>query len=498
MTFFPERSVARLFDFVVTAVVTLIIAGCAAGPDFKRPEVPQVAHYLPKSTTELSSVELTGFSAQQIVNDMDISGQWWTLFHSTPLNELIDQAVKANPDLQAAQAALRNAKETMLAGRGAFFPSVDVNFQPTRQKIPSGSDGTTIYNLHTAQVNVGYSPDVFGGMRRGVESLQAQADFQRFQLEATYLTLTTNVANAAVQEASLRGQIAATRETIHVNAKLLEMLQLQHRLGQVAVADIALQETALAQAQATLPPLEKQLVQQRNMLSVLIGRFPSEELTAHFDLASLQLPQTLPVSLPSKLVEQRPDIRAAEEYLHAANAQVGIAVANRLPNILLSASLGTTALELNQLFSSGTGFWVLAGSLAQPIFRGGTLLHQQRAAEAAYDQAAAQYRSIVLSAFREVADTLHAIQADTDAFVAALAAEHAAKRSLAIATRQLELGDISYTTVLLAQQSYLQTNLNRVQAQANRFADTIALFQALGGGWWNRSDAVANSAGGVR
>lgn len=499
-----KRPISRALAFVVASAVTLTVTGCAVGPDFKRPAAPQVDGYVQKSKTASAPTELTAINAQQLVNGMDIPGQWWALFHSQPLNELINQAIKANPDLRAAQAALRSTQEILYAGQGAFFPSVDVSFQPTRQKIADGTvassaaNGATIYNLHTAQVSVGYSPDVFGGVRRGVESLQAQAELQRFQLEAAFLSLTSNVVNTVVQEASLRDQIAATREIIDINKKLLEILRRQHSLGQSAVADIATQEAALAQAQATLPPLEKQLAQQRDMLATLVGRFPSEELTARFDLASLQLPDTLPLSLPSKLVGQRPDIRAAEENLHSASAQVGVAIANRLPNITLSATLGSTAFEIGQLLNAGTGFWMLAGNLSQPIFHGGALLHQQRAAEAAYDQAVAQYRSTVLSAFRDVADTLHAIQADTHAFAAALAAERAAAKSLAIATRQLELGDISYTTLLAAQQSYQQTKLNLVQAQANRFTDTTALFQALGGGWWNRPDAIASNIGNVQ
>jgi NodT family efflux transporter outer membrane factor (OMF) lipoprotein len=498
-----KRPISRALAFVVASAVTLTVTGCAVGPDFKRPAAPQVDGYLQKSKTASMSTNISNVSTQQFVDGMDIPGQWWALFHSQPLNELINQAIKANPDLQAAQAALRSTQEILYAGQDAFFPSVDVNFQPTRQKIADGTvassaaNGATIYNLHTAQVSVGYSPDVFGGIRRGVESLQAQAELQRFQLEAAYLSLTSNVVNTVVQGASLRDQIAAMREIIDINTKLLEILRRQHSLGQSAAADIAIQETAVAQAQATLPPLEKQLAQQRDLLATLVGRFPSEELIARFDLASLQLPDTLPLSLPSKLVEQRPDIRAAEENLHWASAQVGVAIANRLPNITLSATLGSTAYEIGQLLNAGTGFWMLAGNLTQPIFHGGALLHQQRAAEAAYDQAGAQYRSTVLTAFRDVADTLHAIQADSHAFAAALAAERAAAKSLAIATRQVELGDISHTTLLAAQQSYQQTKLSLVQAQANRFTDTTALFQALGGGWWNRPDAIASNIGNV-
>jgi NodT family efflux transporter outer membrane factor (OMF) lipoprotein len=500
-TLLRKRPIPRALAFSLTSAAALTVIGCAVGPDFKQPEAPQVEAYVQKSASASTSANPAEVTPQQLVEGMDIPGQWWTLFHSQSLNDLINQAIKANPDLQAAQAALRNAQEIRYAGSGAFLPDVEVSLQPTGQQVSEGTvassaaNGATTYNLHTAQVSVGYAPDVFGGVRRGIESLQAQSELQRFQLEAAYLSLTSNVVNTVVQEASLCDQIAATRDMININTKLLDILRRQRSLGQSAVADVALQETTLAQAQAALPPLEKQLAQQRDMLATLVGRFPSEKQDVHVELASLQLPQTLPLSLPSKLVRQRPDIRAAEENLHSASAQVGVAVANRLPNITLSATLGSTAYEISQLFTAGTGFWTLAGSLTQPIFQGGALLHQQHAAEAAYDQAAAQYRSTVLSAFRDVADTLHAIQSDTQAYASTRAAERAAAKSLAIASRQLELGDISYASVLASQQAYQQTKLDLVQAQANRFADTAALFQSLGGGWWNRSDTVTSGIG---
>ncbi|MGO9951978.1 MAG: efflux transporter outer membrane subunit [Dissulfurispiraceae bacterium] len=488
--------------YILILILFIIsLTGCAVGPDFQRPATPAVDRYTTESLPpQTVSVEVKGGEAQRFVKDMDIPGQWWTLFHSKPLNDLISQALKANPDLEAAQAALRGAWETVYAQQGAFFPSIDANFNPTRQKTagvltsPLANNNYT-YSLHTAQVAVAYVPDVFGGNRRQVESLKAQADSQRFQLEATYLTLTSNVVAAAVQEAALRGQISATRQIIDIQSQSLKLLQRQYELGQIATGDVVAQEAALAQVQAMLPPLEKQLAQQRDLLSRLAGRFPSEKLTEEFELSSLELPQELPVSLPSKLVAQRPDVRSAEEQLHSASAEIGVSIANRLPNITLSANAGSSATAINQLFTSGTGFWALAGNLTQPIFQGGTLLHRQRAVEAAYDQAAAQYRSVVLTAFQNVADTLHAIQSDADALKAAVAAERAAARSLAITRSQLELGDISYLALLNAEQTYQQAVVNLVQAIANRYADTVALFQALGGGWWNRSDVSARVAG---
>jgi len=470
----------------------MLMAGCAVGPDYRRPEAPTVERYttqpLPAQT---ASAGVKGGEAQRFVNGMDIPGQWWSLFHSKQLDDLIAQGLKANPDMASAQAALRNAWENVYAQQGAYFPSVDANYNPTRQKISDSltsplSNNSNLFSLHTAQVSVSYAPDVFGGNRRQVESLTAQADWQRFQLEATYLTLTSNIVATAIQEAGLREQLTATRRIIEAQMKTLELMQRQLALGQIAVADVTAQETALAQSQAMLPPLEKQLEQQRDLLARLVGRFPSETLVEKFELSALQLPQDLPESLPSKLAEQRPDIRAAEEQLHAASAAIGVAVANRLPTITLSANLGYTATSLGQLFSPGNGFWNLAGNLTQPIFEGGTLLHRQRAAEAAYDQAIAQYRGTVLSAFQNVADTLHAIRCDADSLVTATTAEKSATKNYDIVKRQLELGDVNSIALLNAEQAYLQTRIAVIQALTNRYADTAALFQALGGGWWKR------------
>ncbi|MBF0458887.1 MAG: efflux transporter outer membrane subunit [Nitrospirae bacterium] len=482
----------------VVILCLVVLAGCTVGPDFQRPAPPAVDRYTPEPlAAKTASTEQKGGEAQRFIEDMDIPGQWWELFHSKPLNELVDQALRANPDIASAQAALAGAWENVYSAQGAFFPSVDAVLSPTRQRIsdPVASplaSGDNIYSLHTAQVSVAYTPDVFGGTRRQVESLEAQANMQRFQLEASYLTLTSNVVTAAIGEAALRGQIEATKKIIGFQSKSLGLMKHQFELGQITDADIAAQEALLAQTQATLPPLEKQLAQQRDLLCRLTGRFPSEPPAEKFDLSSLQLPEALPVSLPSKLVEQRPDVRSAEEQLHAASASIGVNIANRLPNIALSANLGSSATAVNQLFSAGSGFWALAANLTQPIFQGGALLHRQKAAEAAYDQAAAQYRGVVLTAFQNVADTLYAIQSDADAFKAATKAERAAARTVAIAERRLELGDVSSLELLIAQQQYQQAAINLVTALANRYADTAALFQALGGGWWNRADVTTS------
>lgn len=473
--------------------VALTLAGCVVGPDFKQPAAPSVQGYTKaplQATTD--SAETIGGAGQQFVAGMDIPAQWWTLFQSAPLNTVIAQALKASPDLQSAQAALRAAEEQVAAQRGSLFPTVDASLLPTRQKVattPIQSD-TPVFNLHTAQLNVSYNVDAFGGNRRQLENVQAQAAQQRFQLEATYLTLTSNVVAAAVQEASLRAQISATEEVIRMQSRLLELLQRQYTLGDIALADVAIQKAVLAQTQATLPPLNNALSVQRDRLTALAGRFPSDELDEKFVLSQLNLPQELPVSLPSDLVRQRPDVRVAEEQLHAASAAVGIATANMLPQITLSASIGSSATQLGNLFAGGTGFWALAGGITQPLFAGGALLHKKRASEALLEQAAAQYRSTVILAFQNVADSLRALQYDAQTLKAQLGAERAAAQSVDISRKSVKLGAASPQALLTAQLIYQQAVINLAQAQAARFADTAALFQALGGGWWNRTDGL--------
>jgi NodT family efflux transporter outer membrane factor (OMF) lipoprotein len=476
-----------------SAIVLLAVpAGCAVGPDFQTPDAPPVGGYLSQS-------QLAGLPrgervpGQEILPGVDIPERWWELFHSQHLNELVEQGIIHNTDLQAAEAAVRAAQANALAQRGALFPTVGANYNPSRQKVAGQVtsplvSNADIFTLHTAQVSVGFVPDVFGGTRRQIEASEALAELQAFQREGVYLTLTANIALAAIQEASLRGQIGATRRLIGIQTRLLEILRRQYNSGQIAQIDVVAQETALAQARLLLPPLEKQLAQQRDLLAFLTGRFPSEEIAATFQLGSFRLPRRLPLSLPADFVRQRPDIRAAEANLRATNAQIGVALANRLPQITLTGNVGSTATAFSQLFSPGTGFWMIAGNAAQTVFDAGSLANKQKAAEEVFAQSTAQYCSTVLMAFQNVADTLRALQADARSVGAAAAAERSAARNIALVREQVERGQVSTPVLLNAQQAYLQTSLARVQAEASRLADTVALFQALGGGWWNRPD----------
>ncbi|PRC93711.1 efflux transporter outer membrane subunit [Solimicrobium silvestre] len=466
-----------------------LVSGCAVGPDYMRPNTALPTQHTEQALDVAAAPE--GEVTQKFVAGQDIPAQWWELFHSASLNELIQDSLKNSPNIQAAQAALRAAQENVAAQQGAYFPTLSAQFTPTRQHVASAlaspaSSNASIYNLHTAQLSISYVPDVFGLNRRQVESLQAQADMQSYQLQAAYLTLTSNLANAAITEASLRAQLAALNDVLTAQQKILEMVQRQFKLGQLGELDMAAQESAVANAQAAIAPVQKQLAQQRDLIKALAGRFPNDSTAAQFELASLQLPGEIPLTLPSTLVDHRPDILAAEAQLQSASAAVGVAIANRLPNITLGVdSYGSAAYTLANLFKSSTTFWNLAGSVVQPIFDGGTLKHKQGAAQAAYEQAEAQYRSTVISAFQNVADALQAIQADALALHAAKNAEMAANKTLVIAQKQLALGDISPSSMLTIEQNYQQAKLALVQTQAMRYADTVALFQALGGGWWN-------------
>jgi NodT family efflux transporter outer membrane factor (OMF) lipoprotein len=480
---------------LMAGLVAGSLAACAVGPNFKRPTPPAAPGYGSAPVQgQTASAEGTGGTAQTFVAGMDIPSQWWTLFKSPDLDQLVEQALKGNPDVDAAKAALRQAHELYLAQWTSFFPTVQGGFSATRAKNAIGtiSNPTSLpqanpyYNLYTAQLTVSYLPDVFGATRRQVEIAKAQEENNRFQLEAVYLTLSSNVVVTALQEASLRGQITATLRLLELQHQLTDTVQHQRMLGTASDLDVLAQQSAEAQTAQSLPPLQKQLGQTRDALTALLGRLPSEEPTQTFHLDDLTLPAELPVSVPSKLVEQRPDVRQAEENMHAASAAVGVALADMLPQFAVSGNLGSSALTMGQLFGPYTGFWDAGASLTQTLFDAGALLHKKRAADAALDQAAAQYRAAVILACQNVADSLRALQSDADALKASAEAERAARITFDLAQRQRELGTISWVAVLNAEQSFRTAQLALVQAQANRYSDTAGLFQSLGGGWWNR------------
>jgi NodT family efflux transporter outer membrane factor (OMF) lipoprotein len=475
--------------------VTRVTACCAAlalcacvGPNFHRPPPPQVDRYTAEALPpETASAEVPGGAAQKFLSEQEVPRDWWTRFGSEELDGLVTEALRANPSVQAATAALRQAQENTAAQRGSYFPTVQAGFDATRERdavgvlAPNLASGTALYSLYTPQVTVSYVPDVFGANRRQVESLAALADASRFQLDATYLTLTANVVTAAVQEAGLRAQIAATERVLELERESLSVMRRELELGAIAEGDVYAQEAALAQLEATLPPLHRQLHASRDLLAVLTGHLPADFKPVRFELDQLVLPSDLPLGVPSQLVERRPDVQAAEAQLHAATAQVGVAIASLLPQVTITGDIGSSATAMGDLFKAGTGFWSLGASLTQTLFEGGTLIHHKRAADAALDQAGALYRSAVLTAFQNVADALHALDADADALKAAARAENAAQRSLDVVRSQLKLGSVGYLALVNAEQSYQQAVILSVQARANRYADTAALFQALGG-----------------
>jgi NodT family efflux transporter outer membrane factor (OMF) lipoprotein len=481
---------------LVLALLTGLCA-CAVGPNFHRPAPPNAPDYgSAPSQGSTAAAPGTAGEAQHFIGGMDIPGQWWTLFRSPQLNALVEQSLKGNPNIDAAQAALRQARDLYKAQRTTLFPTVQGQFDATRSKYATNTltaptvATSSIYNLYTADLSLSYMPDVFGGTRRSLEAARAQMEVSRYQLVATYVTLSSNVVATAVQEASLRGQIAATERLLALQHELTVTMQRQQSIGTASHADLLLQQAAEAQTVATLPPLQKQLGQTRDALTALLGRLPSAEPSETFKLEDLTLPPELPVSLPSKLVEQRPDVRQAEENMHAASAEVGVALANMLPQFNITADTGSTALQIGQLFSPYTGFWDLGASLTQTLFDAGALIYRHRAAEDALDQAGAQYRAAVILAFQNVADTLRALQADADALKATAEADRAAKASYDLARRQYLNGSLSLVALLNAEQTYQQAEIALVQAQANRYADTAGLFQALGGGWWNLPGAT--------
>jgi NodT family efflux transporter outer membrane factor (OMF) lipoprotein len=489
-----ERSVRSLRAIAAfsASLAMMDLGGCAVGPNFKRPAAPQTESYtaepLPPQTV---ATEGTAGNGQTLLYGRDIPAEWWTLFHSDKLNVLVRQSMQDSPDVAAAQAALRQAHENLLAQEGSFLPAIDGTASGVRQKISGASYGqpqlgSYIYNLFNATANVSYTLDVWGGVRRSVEAAGAQADYERFQLEATYLSLTANVVTTAIQDASLRAQIDATQQIITADRKELDTVQRQLSLGGVSRLDVLTQQTQLAAELASLQVLQKQLLQNRDLLAALVGRIPSQQPDAQFVLDDLQLPQELPLSVPSQLLEQRPDVRAYEALLHQASAQIGVATANMLPQVSITGDFGGTTTQFSDLLKSGSNVWSFGAGITQPIFQGGALLHKRRAAVAAYDQAAAQYQGVVLTAYRNVADSLHAVNNDAAALEQQTVAARAAGDALEISRKRYAAGSISPLDLLVVERTYWQARIAQLQAQAARYTDTAALFQALGGGWWHR------------
>lgn len=463
------------------------LAACAVGPDFESPAAPAVAGYtaqpLPART---AATDVQGGEAQRFIGELPLPEQWWTLFRSEQLDRRVSAALANSPDADAARAALRQAQENYRAQRGGLFPAVDAGIGASRQKASALAMGQPVaadnlYNLYNASVDVSYTFDLFGGVRRGIEGQAAAVDFQRYELQATYLTLAGNVVTGSINEASLRAQIEATEAIVAAQSDLLAVTEQQYELGAVEYAELLSARSNLASTRATLPPLQRQLAAARHQLGVYLGQLPAEFTESALELDALALPTELPLTLPAELVRRRPDVRAAEALLHRAAADIGVATANLLPRLSLAGSFGSQATRSGEWFDGDV--WNIGANLVQPVFRGGELRARRRAAIAAYDQALAAYRGAVLNAYRDVADSLRALHADAEALQAQHAALTAAAESLAIIEQQYGLGSASYLALLIAQRQQQQAQLAYLQALANRYQDTAALLQALGGGW---------------
>jgi NodT family efflux transporter outer membrane factor (OMF) lipoprotein len=480
------RNLLRLQNFFFLVVSGLTLVSCAVGPDFEPPKAPNTKTYtsgpLPVRTDEIKGEEE---KTQEFVVTQQIKRQWWSVFECEKLNHLIERGLHNSPTLQAAKAALSQAEENLNAGQGGFFPSIAAQVGASRQQQSPASFGTrgpsNIFNLYNASVNVSYSPDIFGALRRQVEALDAEVDHKRFDLEAAYLTLTSNIITTAVKEASLRDQIQATNEIISTQEKQLRILQSQFKLGGASHADVLAQETLVAQTKSSLPSLMSAMAKTRHALATLVGELPSEAQLPQITLKDIHLPQKLPLTIASSLVQQRPDIQAAEALLHGASAQIGVAKAQMFPHFVLTGSVGDMNNKFHRLFTNSSNVFSIASQLIQPIFRGGSQIAEENAAIAAYDQAFAQYRGTVLQAFQQVADVLHALIEDAKTHKALVEAEQSAVKSLKISRQQYKLGALNFLSVLTAERAYQQARMSRVQAQAARYADTAALFQALGG-----------------
>jgi NodT family efflux transporter outer membrane factor (OMF) lipoprotein len=486
-----NQAVAR--GRALTWGIILALTGCAVGPEFKTPPPPAVDAYrkdsLPPAT---AGADVPTGDAQRFLQGADVPSRWWITFASDELNRRVDQALAHSPSVASAQAALRQAQENANAARGGLFPNVDAKINATRGNAngfgvatggASQSGTPSTFTLYNVGVNVGYTLDLFGGVRRNVEAQTAAAEQQQFQLEGTYLTLAANVATTSFREASLREQISAQQEIVADYRTQLDLVEKQNSIGAKSLADVLVIRSQVATAEATLPPLRQALEQTQTQLAVYLGAFPSTVELDAVDLDKLTLPHDIPVSLPSALTRQRPDVRAAEAQLHRATAEVGVATANLFPQITLSGSIGSVALHSGDLFGSGTKAWSLGANLLQPLFHGGTLRAQERAAEAGLDKAAADYQGTVLTAFQNVADSLRALELDAENLQAQAAAQQSTGHSLELVRFQYRNGAANYLQVLDATRQYQQAHIGVIQARAARLADTAALYAALGGGW---------------
>ena len=482
---------------VLPLLLSLGLAGCALTPAAQTPQVvdarTQTYTSSPLSSQTAAASGVTGNAgiAQHLAYGQQLPAEWWQLFRSPTLDQLIREALRNNPSLAAARASLRQAQENYNAAAGTLeYPSVTGQLGGSRQRQTLSGSTPSDFNVLSAGLNVSYTLDLFGANRQQLQGLMAASDYQRYQLEATYQTLIFNVVTTAIQEASQRAQLLATQDMLAAAGQQLRIVEKQAALGAVARSGVLAQATLVAQTRAQLPPLEKALDLTRHQLAVYVGKLPSDASLPEFTLDSLQLPAELPVSLPSELVRQRPDIRASEALLQQAGAAVGVATANQYPQISLTGSFTRERLFLGPA-TAGLSLWSIGAGVSQSLFDGGALRAKKRAADAAFEQAQAQYRETVLKGFQNVADSLRAVSADASTLQAQSEAEAQARETLALTEQRFRLGAVSQLNLLDAQRSWQQARISLISASASRYADSAALLLALGGGWWNRSDDIS-------
>jgi NodT family efflux transporter outer membrane factor (OMF) lipoprotein len=487
------REVAGLLTAMYVGLLALLlVSGCTVGPDYVRPKPPEGERYthqeMPASTLAADG------QVQRFEPGADIAADWWHLFNSNQIDALVKEAIADNPNLQAAQANLRQSQENLRAGYGVFYPQINAGAAASREKFSGASVGqsstSSVFNLFTLNATVSYALDVFGGERRAVEGLAAQVDYQRYATLGTYLTLSGNIVNTVIARAAYAAQIRATEQLIELEKDQLHVTQAQVTAGTVPYSTLLSVQSQLAATEATLPPLRQRMDEAEDLLASLTGHLPADRALPEIDLAELMLPADLPITLPSELVRQRPDILVSEAQLHSASANIGVATAATFPSFTLSGSFGQANNVGSALLQSGGNVWSLGANVAAPLFRGGTLSHQRKAAIEAYQAALANYRQSVLGAFEQVADTLRALQHDAETVDAQSRAMEAAAGALKLVQANYQAGLANYLQVLVADAQYHQASIAYLQARAQRFQDTTALFVALGGGWWNRKQEV--------
>ncbi|HXR20277.1 MAG TPA: efflux transporter outer membrane subunit [Steroidobacteraceae bacterium] len=478
------------------AVLLYLLSGCAAGPDFHRPQVPAVNGYT-HGTDPGTTVAVDG-TAQRFSSGTAATADWWRLFGSATLATVVDEAMTHNPGLDAAQASLRQSQDVLRSGYGIFYPAIDASAAATRERFNSLAFGQAVsgkvFNLFTLSATVSYALDVFGGQRRMVEGLRAQLDVANATALATYLTLSSNIVNTIIARAAYQAESDATEQLVELQQQQVQLAEVQARAGTVPYSTVLSLRSQLASYQTQLPQLAQKIAQSNDLLASLAGHAPAEWTAPAVQLADISLPAALPLSVPSDLLRQRPDILAAEATAHAASAQIGVATAAMLPSVTLTGDLAGSTNSIHTLFPANGRSWSIGANVTAPVFEGGTLWFKRRAAIEGYRQESDLYRQTVLSAFAQVADTLHALDNDAKVLAAEEEALSAAREALHLVQANYDAGLSTYLDVLNADAQYHQAQIAQLEAVATRYQDTVALFAALGGGWWNRPDSPRAAA----